>query len=84
MAESEQIANSSEASDTPLTTTATTTVQAESDSTTMEALSPNNLGKFVLDIFFALQFSLQKCRMYNLPVAPSLQKRQIRLSPSPL
>jgi response regulator of citrate/malate metabolism len=47
MADNDHMADSSEANDAPLVTTATTTVQEESDSTTMEGLNANNLGKFV-------------------------------------
>ena len=56
MADNEQITDSSEASDAPLVTTATTNTHEESDSTTMETLNADNLGKFLAQL--AIKFLL--------------------------
>ena len=56
MADNEQITDSSEASDAPLVTTATTSTQEESDSTTMETLNASNLGEFLAQL--AVKFLL--------------------------
>ena len=58
MADSEHMADSSEPSDAPLVTTATTIVQAESDSTTMEALNADNPGKFLQQLFITRSYKL--------------------------
>ena len=88
MADDEHMADPSDASQAPLDTTATTTVQAISDSTTMEALNASDLSKFLYSyrtVIRLLRPAVVIMLSHNLPVAPSLRKRrQTCLSPSPL